>query len=240
MHRPSAIYNPDAPLSHHWIDATHITFGVATIGVRLGQFKLEGSSFTGREPNEYRFDFDKPRFDSWSSRLSFNPSSNWAFQVSHGFLNSPEELHPDEDISRITASASFSKAISEDNHLNAIVLWGANLIKDHEAENAFLLEASWNRNKLALYGRFENVEKSAEELILEEIFDETVFPISAATIGFNYELLGFKKLVIAGGSQFTLYDADNRLNNIYGKNPMAIEVFIRLFPAIMKMKHSNY
>ena len=71
MHRPSAIYNPDAPLSHHWVDATHISFGVATIGIRFGQFKLEGSSFTGREPNEHRFDFDKPRFDSWSSGVSF-------------------------------------------------------------------------------------------------------------------------------------------------------------------------
>ena len=74
MHRPSALYNPDAPLSHHWVDATHITFGVATLGIRLGQFKIEGSSFTGREPNEKRFDFDKPRFDSWSGRLSYNPS----------------------------------------------------------------------------------------------------------------------------------------------------------------------
>lgn len=235
MHRPSALYNPDAPLSHHWIDATHITFGVATVGFRLGQFKLEGSSFTGREPNEYRFDFDKPRFDSWSARFSFNPSSNWALQVSHGFLKSPEELHPDEDISRTTASITYSKAISENNHLNAIVLWGANRSKDHEAENAFLIEASWHRNKLALYGRLEHVQKSAEELALEELFDDTVFPISAATAGFNYQLLSFGKLVIAGGSQFTFYNADNTLNNIYGKNPMAVEIFIRLFPAMMKM-----
>src|SRR5207244_1960143 len=43
MHRPSALDNPDAPISHHWVDATHVTFGVATIGVRYGQFKIEGS-----------------------------------------------------------------------------------------------------------------------------------------------------------------------------------------------------
>jgi hypothetical protein len=52
MHRPSALDNPDAPLSHHWVDATHITFGVATVGLRIGNFKLEGSSFTGREPDD--------------------------------------------------------------------------------------------------------------------------------------------------------------------------------------------
>lgn len=69
MHRPSALANPDAPISHHWVDATHVTFGVATLGVRYGQFKIEGSSFTGREPDENRYDFDKARFDSWSGRL---------------------------------------------------------------------------------------------------------------------------------------------------------------------------
>lgn len=235
MHRPSALSNPDAPLSHHWVDATHITFGVATLGLRFGQFKFEGSSFTGREPNEYRFDFDKPRFDSWSSRLSFNPSSNWALQVSHGFLKSPEELHPDEDISRTTASASFSKALSENSHLDAILLWGVNKIEDHEGENAFLIESSWHRNKLALYARYEYVQKSAEELTLEDIYGESVFPVNAVTIGLNYDLLSIGKFVIAGGSQFTLYTSDSRLNSLYGKNPMAIEVFLRLFPAIMKM-----
>jgi hypothetical protein len=235
MHRPSALSNPDAPLSHHWVDATHITFGVATLGIRLGQFKLEGSSFTGREPNEYRFDFDKPRFDSWSSRLSFNPSSDWALQVSHGFLKSPEELHPDEDISRTTASASFSRALSENSHLNAILLWGVNRIKDHEGENAFLIESSWHLSNLALYARYEYVQKSAEELTLEEAFGESVFPVNAVTIGFNYDLLNIGKFVMAGGSQFTLYNSDSRLNRLYGRNPMAIEVFLRLFPALMKM-----
>lgn len=235
MHRPSAIYNPDAPISHHWVDATHITFGVATIGIRLGQFKLEGSSFKGREPNENRFNFDKPRFDSWSSRLSFNPSRTWALQVSHGFLRSPEELNPGEDIFRTTASATFSKSVSDDKHLNATVLWGVNKVKDHEGENAFLLEASWRLNKLALQCRYEYVQKSSEELNLEGSFGKAVFPINAVTAGFNYDILKIGKLVMAGGSQFTFYSADSRLNNLYGKNPMAIEIFIRLFPALMRM-----
>ncbi|MCE3282380.1 MAG: hypothetical protein K0Q66_1117, partial [Chitinophagaceae bacterium] len=168
MHRPSALYNPDAPISHHWIDATHITFGVATIGVRLGQFKLEGSSFTGREPNEKRFDFDKPRFDSWSSRLSFNPSKHWALQVSHGFLESPEELHPGEDVSKTTASVVYSKPLMNESWVNAAAVWGMNKVKHHEGEQAFLLEGAWNKGKVAVHGRYEFVEKSVEELLLDE------------------------------------------------------------------------
>src|SRR6185295_6872646 len=100
MHMLSSMYGPDAPLSHHWNDGTHITFGVVTAGVRFGEFKLEGSSFTGREPNENRFDFDKPFFDSYSGRLSYNPNANWTFQISHGYIKSPEATRTFENVNR--------------------------------------------------------------------------------------------------------------------------------------------
>ena len=75
MHRPSAMDDPDAPISHHWQDSTHITFGVATAGLQWRDIKIEGSIFTGREPDDDRYDFDRPRFDSYSGRLSWNPDT---------------------------------------------------------------------------------------------------------------------------------------------------------------------
>ena len=238
MHRPSAMDNPDAPITHHWVDATHITFGVATVGVRYGQFKLEGSSFTGREPDENRYNFDKPRFDSWSGRLSFNPSANWALQVSHGFIKSPELLHPAEDVNRTTASAIYSKAFSGNSTFNATAVWGMNKVKEHEAENAVLLEAEWRREKLALYGRYEWAQKGIEELSLDEstFGHDAVFPVNAFTAGFNYDLLKIGQTRLAGGSQVTFYHADKRLDGLYGKNPMAVEVYLRLYPSFMGMK----
>jgi hypothetical protein len=237
MHRPSALYNPDAPLSHHWADATHISFGVATLGVRVGQLKLEASSFTGREPNEKRFDFDKPRFDSWSGRLSFNPSSNWALQVSHGFLNEPEELHPGEDVNRTTASVNYSLPLKKNGWFNAVALWGMNKVKEHDAENAFLLEGSWRGKRLAIHGRYEYVEKSVEELNLDKAVygEHAVFPVNAFTVGFNYDLIAIGKIRVAGGSQFSMYAASAKLNSLYGKNPMAYEVYLRIYPGLMKM-----
>ena len=74
MHRPSAMDDPDAPIGHHWQDSTHVTFGVATLGAQWRNVKVEGSIFTGREPDEDRYDFDQPRFDSYSGRLSWNPT----------------------------------------------------------------------------------------------------------------------------------------------------------------------
>ena len=46
--------NPLAPIAHHWLDSTHITFGVVT-GALYGQrWKAEASVFNGRELDEDR------------------------------------------------------------------------------------------------------------------------------------------------------------------------------------------
>jgi hypothetical protein len=232
MHRPSAMDDPDAPISHHWIDATHITFGVATLGIRYGNFKIEGSSFTGREPDENRYNFDKPLFDSWSGRLSYNPSHNWALQVSHGFIKAPELLHPGEDINRTTASAIYSIPTKNKGTFNATAVWGINQLKGHKGENAVLVEAECRKHKLGLYARYEWVQKSIEELVLDEnVFGhDAVFPVNAFTVGFNYDLFHIQKAKVALGSQFSLYHSDSRLDNLYGKNAMAFELFLRVYP----------
>jgi len=236
MHRASAMYNPDAPISHHWIDATHITFGVATLGVRVGDFKLEGSSFTGRDPDENRYDLDKPRFDSWSGRLSFNPSKNWVLQVSHAYIKSPEALHPDENIHRTTASAEYSLPFKNNREFDATAIWGMNNAPDHEGENTALLEASYRLKKLVLFGKYEYVEKSSEELALDEtVYGDGSFPVHAFSLGFNYDLLQFNKTKMAIGSHFTFYRNAERLYDLYGTNPSAFEVYIRIYPALMKM-----
>src|SRR5437660_12894660 len=105
MHRPSAMDDPDAPIGHHWQDSTHITFGVATAGLVWRNIKLEGSIFTGREPDENRYDFDRPRFDTYIGRLSCNLTQYLELQGSFGYMKSSEEHHLDSKIHRTTASA---------------------------------------------------------------------------------------------------------------------------------------
>lgn len=236
MHRPSSLDNPNSPISHHWVDATHITFGVVTAGVRVGKFKIEGSSFTGREPNEDRYSFDKPRFDSWSGRLSFNPSMSWALQVSHGYVKSPEELHPEENVYKTTASAIYSLDMGNENWFNATALWGMNKQKDHDGENAFLVEGALKKSRTSVYTRYEFTEKSAEELVLTPLFeDHNIFGVHAFTLGANFDIFELRKTKLAAGVQWSIYSAPESLNSLYGKNPMAIEVYLRIYPALMKM-----
>ena len=40
MHRQSGMDSPEAPISHHWLDSTHVTFGVVTAGYSDGPWKI--------------------------------------------------------------------------------------------------------------------------------------------------------------------------------------------------------
>lgn len=232
MHRPSALDNPNAPISHHWADGTHITYGVATAGFRAGDWKLEGSSFTGREPDEDRYNLDPPKFDSWSARLSFNPTENWAFEVSHAFTKSPEALHPSVDVSKTIASAMYSTAL-HNGHLDATLLWGQNKEAGLPAENAVLLEAAWRQNRTAVYGRFEYVQKSSEEMNLPRAAD--LFSIRATTAGINYDVFSLGNFTAAAGTQLSWYLPEPSLVPLYGKNPMAFEIYLRCYPSALRI-----
>ena len=236
MHRPSSLYNPDAPLGHHWQDATHITFGVATVGVRYKNFKLEGSSFTGREPDEDRYNFDKMRFDSWAVRLSYNPTKELSLQVSQGFVKSPEPLHPEEDIKRTTASIIHAKRFGKNAMLNSAVVWGYNRVDENHQEHSFLAESALSWKKNAIYGKYEFVEKSTEELALDEhtYGHDGKFPVSAITLGVNRKIFAIGKTDFSIGTQATLYMPEKPLEGLYGSNPWAYQVFIRVSPGLMR------
>jgi hypothetical protein len=241
MHRISSFNNPDAPLSHHWQDATHILFGVATVGFRYKWAKLEASSFTGRESDENRYDFDRPRFDSYSYRLSVNPSPSLAFQFSQGYLRSPEVAHPEENVTRTTASVLHSKGLgSPGRYVTSALTWGMNS-HNGENENAFLAESSLQIDKIAVYGRYENVGKSAEELSLagqaERLGydDHAVFTINNLTLGMNYRLAQQWNTDLVLGAQVTGALTDQFLQTVYGKTPLSGQIYLRLSPSLMTM-----
>jgi Protein of unknown function (DUF2911) len=234
MHRISSINNPDAPLSHHWQDATHITFGVATLGVRYKKIKVEGSSFTGREPNAKRFDFDEPRFDSYAYRLSYSPSKSIVMQASQAFLKSPEELFSEENIKRTTASIIYSRKPTNEKHVTAALIWGYNDAGGDHKEQSILAEANYQIKKIALYSRYEYVQKSSEELQLTSFVDE-IFSIQAFTLGANHRIANWFKTDIAVGAQSTFNFIPESLNGFYGSNPISMQVYLRIVPQQMKM-----
>jgi len=232
MHRLSAMNDPDAPLSHHYSDATHITFGTSTLGFRYKNIKLEGSIFTGREPDEYRYNFDAMRFDSYSVRLLYNPSKEWALQVSNGWIHSPESAEPLQNVDRFTASAIYTKMLDDDSFIATTLVYGQNHFSDnHKTLPSVLLESSWQMHKTAVYGRYEYVKKDADELDLTDNYPfNPNFTINAFTLGINRILATIAKTNLTTGIQSTLNVSPSELKTIYGSTPVGFEVYLRITP----------
>jgi len=234
MHRVSSINNPDAPLGHHWQDATHITFGVGTLGFRYKNFKVEGSAFNGREPDEDRYGFDKLQLNSYSYRLSYNPSINWALQFSQGFIHEPETKEPGVNVTRTTASVLYSKKISSDQQYDAALVWGYNDKSDGHKEHSILIEDNHRFGKNALYGRYEFIQKSTEELDLEDELGDQTFPVHTLSLGYNRTLFERSGGALAIGTQFKLNFIPSGLKNLYGDLPVGAQVYLQIRPALHK------
>jgi hypothetical protein len=230
MHRFSGMDDPAAPISHHWLDSTHITFGVVTAGLVGGPFKLEGSVFNGREPDQHRWNFDPLRLDSYSGRLSFNPTADWALQVSYGDIHSPEQLEPNVSQHRVTASATYNRPLALgalSGNWQTTLAWGRNYNEPGHRLDALLLESAASIGRSTVFGRAETVQK-------DELFEAPdpmagqVFRVSDVTLGYVYDLPLAQHLALGLGIQGTLNVTPHALDSAYGDDPTGFMPFLRL------------
>ena len=159
MHRESIMDSPEAPISHHWLDSTHISFGVLTAGVVLNRVKLEVSRFNGREPDQHRWDIESGPLDSTAIRLSWNPTRTLALQGSWGHFTDPEQLEPGVDQKRLSASALYARQVAPGWRLAATLAWGRKIVQHHN-DNAYVAEASLKHLSWTLFGRAEVVKNA--------------------------------------------------------------------------------
>jgi hypothetical protein len=223
MHRASARYNPEAPITHHWFDSTHITYGVVTAGVSGSRWQLEASAFRGREPDEFRWNIERPRLDSWSVRGSFAPLPAWLIQASYGELDEPEAQHPGEDEHRATVSAHFNNG----RGLSAMAAFSAKNRSPGDTLTAWLAEANWDVGRHhTLFGRIENV--ANDELFPDHAdpLHDMPFRITKFQLGYAYRLpLGPVNLAL--GSTISAFAKPDALDFAYGNNPIGYTLFIR-------------
>ena len=236
VHRLSASNNPDAPISHHWQDATHITWGVVTVGYSFGKVKFEASAFKGEEPNENRWDFDKPKLDSFSGRLSWNPTKDLAFQISHGYLKDPEPAEPEIHILRkTTASAIYSKKFDDNRNWANSFVWGQNYANG-QYSNSFLFEANYDFYKNVVFGRVERVQKSGHDLVLNQADEDKLFWLGSYSLGYVRDLVKDKGIDVGLGGMMTINSNPSSLTAYYGGTSHASwQMFLRIRPS--KMKH---
>ncbi len=227
MHRFSGEANPEAPIDHHWLDSTHITFGVVTAGYVCGPVKLEASDFTGREPNQHRWDLDHPRFDSWSTRATLNPTRDLSMQVSYGYLKSPEQLEPNVNQRRTTASVTYNLPLKSGNW-QSLIAWGRDENLPGHTLDAYLAETAASFGRHTLFGRAEWAEK-------DELFDDDptnplyrhVFDVAKVSVGYFYTLPLRWRVAADVGGLVSKYELPSTLTPYYGGDPTSFMLFTR-------------
>ena len=236
-HRPSAMPNPIAPIGHHWLDATHITFGVVTTGVFTSRWKAEASLFNGREPDENRWDIDLAALDSFSGRISFAPSANLVLQVSAGHLNDAEAGEgslPRADVDRVTASLAYHRRVGAGNLWASTLAWGRN--DEHNlTSHAFLAESSVTRAERDVwFGRIEVGTKPAHDLHAHEFTG--VMTVGKVQGGYTRYLASASRLRLGVGGVASLAFVPEALKPHYGRraNP-GVGFFVTVRPAAHKM-----
>jgi hypothetical protein len=241
MHRPSAEALPIAPITHHWFDSTHITYGVVTAGfVGSPRFKVEGSAFRGREPDQHRWNIEAPKLDSYAVRLSINPTRALAFQVSGGHLHSPDQLHAESNVTRVTASAMYGRAWTH-VRVDALAAWGRN--QRHEVlrpvpggffyipgnlVHATLLESTVRlASRHAVVTRYEDAEK--DELFgVTDARHYTVYPVARFTTAYVIDAWRAAHTTVRVGAARSWNHVSDDLRVEYGDSPRSVLVFAQI------------
>ncbi len=233
-HRASAMELPEAPISHHWQDSTHIADEVVTVGVQHKKVKLEASGFYGSEPGENRWTIESGPINSWSTRLWYFPSKNWAAQVSVGRIAHPEALEPGDQV-RATASLEYTRPMMGASWSSSLI-WGRNhSTATFRNLNSYLAESVLpvsRRNFVT--GRIERVDKDdlfANQPDLEQRLDASygsTFRIGAYTLGYTRDIALFRRLQTGAGANFTAYSLPDAIKPYYGAHPLGGNIFVRI------------
>ncbi len=238
-HRPSAASDPLAPLGHHWQDATHITFGVLTLGMFSRTWRLEGSIFNGREPDEHRTDIETRKLDSYAGRIFYNPNANWSYSASAAYIASPEVLHPDESLHRYAASIMNTRLLGTRGELSTSLIYGANAVSGARLANGALIETDVSLDGVdTFFGRAEFVQKSAQDLVVADFTESRRYNIAALTLGYSREIVRARGLTLGASILGTVTAIPEGLEGAYGtRSPKGYAIFLRLRPDRMHSEH---
>jgi hypothetical protein len=242
LHRQSSMADPVAPISHHWQDATHVSYGVATAGAHLGFATLEVSAFNARES-----DFDKPwpdfshaRLDSYSGRVTvsssgFSAASWWGYMKGHDPLTPAMQMH------RYGGSLSFDKSRS-----STLAVWGMNVhhhdgashlflhgdpnASPHARSSSLLLESTLGvGDKLAIFGRAERAVKSGEELGFQGGNLLELYPIRMLALGARRDVMATRYARFGVGARGSMTFLPAALELAYGTSrPTGVDLFAQV------------
>jgi len=222
MHREAILDSPEAPITHHWLDSTHISFGVLTAGLVLDRVKLEVSRFNGREPDQHRWNIETGPLDSTAVRLSWNPTSSLSLQGSWGYFRHPEQLEPEVNQKRLSASLLYSRDIAPGWKLAGTLAWGRKSA-EHHRDDAFAAEASLKHGRWTIFSRAEMIENR------ELAGDDVAHKVGKASLGAVRDFPVAEHWSLGLGGLVSLNFVPDSIAPEYGGNhPIGAMGFVRL------------
>jgi len=232
MHRESARSNPQVPITHHYLDSTHATAGVLRAGVTVGAWTFEGSGFRGAEPDDNRWNVERPTIDSWAARVGWRRGP-WQAQFSGGYLHQPEWWEP-FDAKRLTASIEFNGTLRQ-RPLAVTLAWGQNRQFNgfNGVVDGFLVE--WDfalASRSTFYGR---AEEAAKELFgvfphtKQDLHRHWMSEVIALTGGYLYDIYRGRFGRLGAGVDATIYRMQPDLKSYYDSSH-SFHVFLRWRP----------
>jgi hypothetical protein len=240
MHRPSVMDDPVAPLGHHWQDATHISYGVVSAGIFTRALKLEGSYFNGREPDEDRWQMDPIRFDSYSGRVTANPSRNVTMTLGFGVLNGHERLFPDMTMRRVVGSVMYGAKRGALGQTATTFVWGSNHHHGEWSHSALIESQTILDRYNTVFGRVEIAQRNDEELGTGPAHgdDHTGGPpaphqtynTGSVSVGYIRELFRSAGMTTGLGTRWTVNMIPSALQAHYGSAPTALVIYLRVRP----------
>jgi hypothetical protein len=226
MHRLSIMDSPEPPITHHWLDSTHIVYGVVTAGFVRADWKFEMSRFRGREPDQFRYNIETGPLDSTAARVSWNPAGTLSLQLSWAKLMSPEQLHPDENQRKWSASAICTRPLHGAFWWSATLAWGrrsseSGWLDAYAIESALKVNASWTG-----FVRGERVDN--DELMAAAGPHGPAYTVGKLSLGAirDFPLAGRAKFGV--GAQYAFNAVPRALAPLYGSSPQGAMVFVRL------------
>ena len=240
-HRLSAMLNPIAPIAHHSLDATHITFGLITGAVYDWHWKAEASIFNGREPDEHRLDLDPAPLDSFSGRFTILPADQFVVQVSAGHLTDAEAEFPPQprsSVQRATVSVMHHAEIGGGGFWATTLGYGLNSAREvaldvfRATTHALMLESTLMiRERHTWFGRLEIVGKTAHDLHAHE-FPSSVFTVGKLQAGYVRELKSWSAATAGIGGMVSVSIVPPELAPRYGgRLAPGFGVFLNLRPS---------
>lgn len=226
MHRMSVMDSPEAPISHHWLDSTHISFGVVTLGAVRGDWKVEASAYNGREPDQHRYDIETGALDSTAVRLSWNPTANLALQGSWAYEVSPEQLDPGVNQRKVSASAIYTVPFGDHGWWSSTAAWGRRSSEGIDLD-AWVLESALKPNPAwTLFSRAERVDN--DELIIVGGHRGPTFTVGKISLGAIHDWPVSEHLSLGLGALYAWNFVPGGLKAVYGSDPAGTMAFVRL------------